>query len=714
MDLGRAKLLRNGLNTLHQAIHPVHGLVWTDGRQVVLTSIDLDCEDITLGNSVIIGHFEHVYGLFWGPLHENSTFALLAVQHKKHVTIWQLYYNPLEKNKLVVVQTCEVGDPFPVLPQGCVWHPSREILLILTKRDLSLLYSVRSESSSVKADIKSSGAISCACWTEEGSQIVVAIECALYSYIWNDVEKTLTPCSFCPIFDIGAKICAVQPIMKNHVAVTTEMPTGNFNCSIRDPVLDAPTLQSTLLALDNELLMKNRRMSVESRRSEPVGLVSVSTLAPADLSQVLARHRKSDPSPLLHFRQSNCTLKNKQDGSKLVIVSFEYNCTTARKLSIPGISVPDILVVDPHGQRVAVSSSICSLVVICPIANSCLPNVQQIKLEENERPKGLCFLTERTLLISVGKQKLNDALFMPLSVSEKYMIYLTTKELMPLEYHSPLVQDGGPVVSTLGNKGVYDEQNLNKELLMPSNIGLQSPMIQRRLTKSVRSPSCEPSPTSSLSDMDENKMATDSFGALETLEAEQTNTRTLKTDQCKNKRKQYRSFFQKPCSENTCESLHLMENNNAGYNKGEGVSITQNLEKNDTCLWDLQCYPSFMRESLKNCMNTQPSPDDPHYLFIIFQDPTCDGVAEKRAVLLSHGKLHLRTVQEVFHLVCIEMKFGSMWIILTEDGNGFVPITFRHNQEVTIRDAREGGCRRSSCADPMASLEPSSSIPQKE
>ncbi|OCT81302.1 WD repeat and coiled-coil-containing protein [Xenopus laevis] len=713
MDLGKAKLLRNGLNALHQAIHPVYGLAWTDGRQVVLTAIEAaECEEATIGNSVIIGHFEHVYGLYWGPVSETNAPALLAVQHKKHVTIWQLYYSPQEKNKLVVVQTCEVGDPCPVLAQGCVWHPSKDIILIVTKRDLFLLYAPRFENAFFKADIKGIGAICCACWTKEGSRVVVAVESALYSYIWDDVQKTLNPCTFCPVFDIDAKIYAIQPITRNHVAVTTEMPAADCYGN-KETISEAPTLQSSLLALDSELSRKNRRMSVESGKSEPVELLRVSSLAPADLPHILARHRKSDPSPLAYMRHNNFTARNKISSSRLIIVSFDNNSTTTRKVSVPGISMPDILVLDANAQRVAVSSNMCNLVVICPIAPSCMPNVQQIKFEETEQVKGACFLNDRTLLVLVGKQRSNDAVLMPLSVSEKYLIYLTTKELTPIEYISSSMVDGSPNVA---NKDFYDEPMLNKELLMPSNIGIQSPMVRRRLTRSLRSTSREPSPTSSLSDFDENRMMTDSFVSLENLDAGPRNRREMSVDHGRRSRKLHGLVSKELCENNTSEALHLLTNNTEGYNKGEDISITRNLENHESELWDSHYCLSVVKESLRNGMKSQlyPSPEDPHYLFITYQDPAHEGVSEKRTVLLSHGKLHLRTVQDVFQLASIEMKFGSMWIILTEDGEGFVPITFKHNQEVTIRDARERGHSRSStcCANSITSLGPSANVPQ--
>ncbi|XP_072714520.1 WD repeat and coiled-coil-containing protein isoform X4 [Ciconia boyciana] len=223
MELGKAKLLRTGLNALYQAIHPVHGIAWTDGKQVILTSLHLHNGEPKFGDSSVVGQFEHVHGLYWGPCPPDAP-ALLAVQHKKHITIWQLCFNVTERNKLLVSQICDISEPFPVLPQGCVWHPKKEILAVLTTRDASVLHSVHLNNSRIKADIKGSGLIHCACWTKEGNRLVVGVGSALHSYLWDDAQKTLNACSFCPIFDVGGYICAVEATLNFQVAVATELP----------------------------------------------------------------------------------------------------------------------------------------------------------------------------------------------------------------------------------------------------------------------------------------------------------------------------------------------------------------------------------------------------------------------------------------------------------------------------------------------------------
>ncbi|XP_068136364.1 WD repeat and coiled-coil-containing protein-like [Hyperolius riggenbachi] len=102
-----------------------------------------------------------------------------------------------------------------------------------------------------------------------------------------------------------------------------------------------------------------------------------------------------------------------------------------------------------------------------------------------------------------------------------------------------------------------------------------------------------------------------------------------------------------------------------------------------------QIYYSEMKDVLSHCSRpmSYPSSEEPPYITITHQRSPEDR-SDTRAILLCHGKLHLSTVRDVFHLQNIEMMFGSKWIVLTEDQEGFTPIIFRANQEVEIREAK--------------------------
>lgn len=532
MDLGKAKLLRTGLNTLHQAIHPVHGIAWTDGRQVCLTALYFINGEVKFGDTNVIGQFEHVLGLFWGPLCCSDSPALLAVQHKKHVTVWQLQLSALEQNKLLCTQTCEMSEPFPLLSQGCVWHPKLDILAVLTKRDTSVLFSVRVDNRRTKADIKGSGLIHCACWTKDGTRLVVGIGSALHSYIWNDIQKSLVACSFCPIFDVGGYICAIEATGEAQVAVATELPLDKI-CGLNAGIafdLPSESLQSHgshVAVSEDDSLLESRRRSLELERSY------IPSSGPLDLTHLLARHRRSDPSPLIHLRRRDTMTDSGQDSSHLILVTYERKVTTTRKVSIPGILVPDIVAFDPRGSTVAVASNTCNMVLVYCITASAMPNIQQISLQANDRPKGVCFLNDKMLLLMVGRQKSNDPAFLPSSNTEKYILRLFAKEL---------IYDGETIPSPSAHAHNHEStsnfcarirrhsEHLSKDdkerpgikdLVLPGGGVIRSPGNRRRLVEEVRSG--DPSPVTSSVDFSDRAVSSASSITVENFDMDHVN-----------------------------------------------------------------------------------------------------------------------------------------------------------------------------------------------
>lgn len=533
MDLGKAKLLRSGLNTLHQAIHPVHGIAWTDGKQVCLTSFFFLNGEVKFGDTNVIGQFEHVFGLFWGPLCCSDSPALLAVQHKKHVTVWQLQLSALEQNKLLCSQTCEMSEPFPLLSQGCVWHPKLDILAVLTKRDTSVLFSVRVDNRRTKADVKGSGLIHCACWTKDGTRLVVAIGSALHSYIWNDIQKSLVACSFCPIFDVGGYICAIEPTGEAQVAVATELPLDKL-CGLNAGIaFDMPADGESLQDHGSSVLMSEEASHGDSRRRSFSERSYIPSSGPLDLTHLLARHRRSDPSPLIHLRRRDTMTGSGQDSSHLILVTYERKVTTTRKVSIPGILVPDIVAFDPRGSTVAVASNTCNMVLVYCITASAMPNIQQISLQTNDRPKGVCFLNDKMLLLMVGRQKSNDPAFLPSSNTDKYILRLFAKELI-YDGETPIT----PSPSAHNHESTSNfcagirrhsehisrddrERPGIKDLLLPGGGVIRSPGNRRRLVEEVKS--AEPSPVASSVDFSDRAPSSASSITVENFDMDHIN-----------------------------------------------------------------------------------------------------------------------------------------------------------------------------------------------
>uniref|UniRef100_A0A8C6XFT8 WD repeat and coiled-coil-containing protein n=1 Tax=Naja naja TaxID=35670 RepID=A0A8C6XFT8_NAJNA len=715
MELGKAKLPRTGLNALYQAIHPIYGIAWTDGKQVTLIPLHFHSKEWRFGDSILIGQFEHVHALYWNACYSADLPALLAVQHKKRVSIWQLIHNVLEKNKLMVFRTCETAEPFQLLPQGCVWHPKRDILSIFTKRDASVLYAVRLDNSKVKADIKSRGLIHCACWTKEGNRLVIAISSSLHSYIWDEAKKTLNACTFCPIFDVGGYICAIEATLDFQIAVATELPPDklpglNAGITFELPVssemdfMSTDSSQSTLVLGDEEYSMDSRRKSFDSGKSVAAHSVASSSSGPTDLISILANHRKLDRGRI-PLRRKVSPLGNGQCSSQLIMVTYEGKITTTRKVSIPGILVPDIIAFDLSAQMVAVASNTCNIVLVSSVTSSCVPNLQRIQLDRNERPKGLSFLTDKLLLILVGKQKFTDTTFIPSSNSDRYVTRLLMKELISGKDSSSksgtsqtLSFTFEPSVSLPEKRRHFknfasEDCTVEQELSRPVNTFIQSPSRRKHMLE-MKSPNYEQTSPSNVCIFYEKGTLRNS-SVLETLEAEPIN-RSMALFGAETPTR----FSNISTSSKVAHKSLNSPKNSILDNDKRATEISINLERWYSSFNDLHLRLLELIEYTKNGRRLSlvyPSSQEPPFIHIKYQKHSSDGaiVEETRNVLLYNGKIPLNLVQQLFDLHIVEMKHGPSWIVLTVDGEGFIPVAFKAKQEIIIRDGKDNYSHRS-------------------
>nr|XP_033794775.1 WD repeat and coiled-coil-containing protein [Geotrypetes seraphini]XP_033794776.1 WD repeat and coiled-coil-containing protein [Geotrypetes seraphini] len=669
MELGKAKLLRTGLNSLFQAIHPVHGLAWTDGRQVMLTALHLHNEHPKFGDSTVIGQFEHVHGLYWGPAGSADAPSLLAIQHKKHVTVWHLYYNILENIKLMVSQTCEISEPFPVLPQGCVWHPKNDVLAVLTKRNASVFYNVRYDNSSIKADVKCSSFIHCACWTK-GNRLVVAAGSALHSYIWDKAQKTLNPCSFCPIFDVGSYVCAIESTGGSQVAIATELPLYKI-CSLNaSNAFDIPDGPESNSAQPNLLVKEEILRATGEEESRNVNGVKDSP-GPVDLTHILANSEKSDSNTLFHLIRKDLLTGSGQDSSHVILVTLEQKVTSTRKISIPGILVPDILAFDPTAHIVAVASNTYSTILVYSLFSSSMP-IQKIHLEKKERPKGLCFLTNKTLLILVGTQKYCDSAFPPSSCSDKYIVRLVVKEVICEEDSSASSRCQNACMRTIAHKVHFenfsrDDQAMKQE---PSKTDCTDlPSGREQTIKEEKAIDYEQNLTSDSKTLGEKSlpfnMETDEEPKIQT--GDQLDVLSEMSNVCNNNNLLVNQEIYRTSSNWVTTFSRIA----GGQQEQSLPEITDSVQTKKTLSLD---YPSF---------------SDPPFVYIRFQKKILSGIAlfgDTRSVLLCHGKLRLNVVQELYKIQLVEMQQGSSWIVLTTDSDGFIPLIFKDKQEIIIRE----------------------------
>ncbi|XP_005400427.1 PREDICTED: WD repeat and coiled-coil-containing protein C2orf44 homolog [Chinchilla lanigera] len=667
MELGKGRLLRTGLNALHEALHPTHGLAWTNGNQVVLTELQLHSGEVKLGDSRILGQFEHVWGVSWAPPDPAGMPALLAVQHKDRVTVWQLCPTTTGSSKWLMSQTTEIRESLPVLPQGCVWHPKNTVLTVLTAHDASVFPSVHCDSSRVRVDIGTQGRIHCACWTRDGQRLVLAVGSCLQSYVWASAQKTLHRCSSCPLFNVDSRVCSIRATVGSEVAVTTELPLAKI-CSLNaSDTVDVPTNGEYaglhISPAGSERSSVDEEAAASETDSEVPASPSFSDLL--DLTHLHFSRPWSEGSALICLRKKDYLTGTGQDSSHLVLVTFGKEVTTARKVIIPGILVPDLIAFNLKTQVVAVASNTCNIILIYSVTSSSMPNVQQIHLETDERPKGISFMTDKLLLILVGKQKSTDAAFLPSSESDQYVIRLVVREVMWEEESSVTsneTQSADATFNGLLNKAngkklieslspVYCHQN--RELLLTANTNSPGTKPGKTLIEEIKSP-----PSSIL----------DGSIALETLHRASWAQGVL------------------PRLTSMPEPPNVPQREKLGKETSQLTKDLEILSRNVTeiqqCLFELRDF-LYNRKKLSP---VYPSSKDPPYVHIIYQKPSYVGPVEKRAVLLCSGKLRLGVIQQMFGLSLVEMLHDSHWILLSADSEGFIPLTFTATQVLIVRD----------------------------
>ncbi|XP_012515895.1 PREDICTED: WD repeat and coiled-coil-containing protein C2orf44 homolog [Propithecus coquereli] len=677
MELGKGKLLRTGLNALYQAIHPTHGLAWTDGSQVVLTNLQLHNGEAKFGDSKVIGQFEHVCGLSWAPAGTADIPTLLAVQHEKHVTVWLLCPSTMETSKWLMSQTCEITESLPVLPQGCLWHPKNAILTVLTAQDVSVFPNVHYHSSRVKADINTQSRIQCACWTQDGQRLVVAVGSSLHSYIWDSAQKTLQKYSLCPVFDVDSCICSIRATVDSQVALATELPLDKI-CGLNvSEIFDVPpngedTFLYTFPVIGEVPCMDEGAIDTETNSEIPL---SPSCLGPLDLTGVHFSQRSSEGSSLISLGKKDYLTGTGQDSSHLVLVTFKEAVAMSRKVTIPGILVPDLIAFNLKAQVVAVASNTCNIILIYSVIPCSVPSIQKIHLENTERPKGMCFLTDKLLLILVGKQKFTDTTFLPSSKSDQYDIRLIVKEVTLKEESSVTSNERQSAYSTFSallNKA--DRKQLieglspdfcyqNRGLLSTANTSSQSGRPGGPLIEEIQSP------LSSICD---------GCIAPETLDAQPVNQSAAVP-----------RHSSTPDHTSALEPTNLSQRKNLQREK-ETSQLSKEVEILSRKLTEMQQCLSELTHFLhsgKKPSSVYPLFQDPPYVHIIYQKPHYVGpVVEKRALLLCDGKLRLGMVQQTFGLSLIEMLHDSHWILLSADSEGFIPLTFTATQEIIVRD----------------------------
>ncbi|XP_033635584.1 WD repeat and coiled-coil-containing protein-like [Asterias rubens] len=317
MFLGRGKSRRANVNHLQNAFHPVHGLVWSDGEHVNLSSISVNQDEITACPPTTLGQFNSVEQVAWSG---DSTQCFLSVQHTRSITLWKVQLDKSQKLKLSRVK--EIHEE--AIPQGCMWHPTTALLLILSRDQLLL---VDPEKDSVKTlPLNTHQRITAGVWSLDGSKVIVAlgsklIVCELDGNNQLVVDKTIQNFSG-PI----RKIVSVTPDI---VAVTLDLPLARLLNQSKEDMFEATPFAEFMIKSTTEdchqsnVLLESRSEAnrSEENRSELKGqseLKCVDTISGVDSAltkEILKRSGPIDVTALFRRRGGGNQTSDKKSDS---------------------------------------------------------------------------------------------------------------------------------------------------------------------------------------------------------------------------------------------------------------------------------------------------------------------------------------------------------------------------------------------------------------
>nr|KAG5694499.1 hypothetical protein BaRGS_014230 [Batillaria attramentaria] len=74
---------------INTALHPDHGVIWTDGKGIYLAPVHLYRDQVENAGSLRLGEFEFVQSVHWSFSVDHDTCYMAAV-HQQNVTVWRV------------------------------------------------------------------------------------------------------------------------------------------------------------------------------------------------------------------------------------------------------------------------------------------------------------------------------------------------------------------------------------------------------------------------------------------------------------------------------------------------------------------------------------------------------------------------------------------------------------------------------------------------
>ncbi|XP_074650273.1 uncharacterized protein LOC141905329 isoform X1 [Tubulanus polymorphus] len=419
MELGYAKLKKNGINFLSNSINLKHGLAWTDGCQLNITQVKHLAKGIGENEKQIkLGNFDYVESVCWSI--SKSGYCFLCVVHRDTVSIWNIEgsHSALSSKQLRKISVLPIA-------QGCLWNPSNDVLSILTKDQCNFYFNHLQNKSSFALQLPSlvdGGKISCGTWSPDGNRLYLGVGNSVVEYSWNNINNISEyTVSAWKVPNLDGDLCCVTPLNNGQLVFSAEMPL--------DALLDDDLFETPDIDYDDD-------NDVENPDKDNNNVTGPDQNAAAEVEdsvdEDVIRPRLETETSLTH-KLLNLDIRPKENEvqtSQLIVVDTVPYMDKVANVAVPNLLVPNLLHFHAPTVTVVVSGNSHTQIYMydCRQADN-LVNIGVIELEPNERAKGLGtfhWLSKSLSQIGVmvGRIDDDDSAFLSSSLEREYKLEL--------------------------------------------------------------------------------------------------------------------------------------------------------------------------------------------------------------------------------------------------------------------------------------------------
>lgn len=719
MEIGNVTLRSKGINILTSAIHPKHGLVWTDGRCIFLARFKIVKNQVEHGKSVKLKEFDSVRCVQWS---QTDGICYLSIAHKECVTVWKVEG---EVPRLEFKQIRKIS--IQILPQGCQWNPCREVLCLLSRHQVRFFYRHGKTRGCYAIPALESGRITCGSWSKDGLKLVVCVGSALLIYSWKSIDCAISEFETHAwnVPKLNGDITAIASMTANLFALATEVPISSF------------CLPSNVFVLSDS--QSSRLGSADSNGNE---------------NQIIEVPEMTNTQKLMNLKQNPELQENNL--SRLVIINVKDDMKDLEyvtNVSIKEIISPDILHYETARNVLVIGSNTHPRLQLFTLTRDKeLLKLANVELESHSRPKGVCSIPEvllshindHSMLIMLGKQVETNNAFPSTSLESKYELWLQCFSLD----HSDVANENGqksmspgansstsqssrtvsvsssasspfsssppqsPIQSPRGTSlFTAESETLSKPLI--EEIGNKTDAPKELKTEVADFHSTAPKfsnpyvashwnlntkgkmdpvgvPVKSTEESAANGFQETSFSVVTHVSPDPTPTIQMNGNQVKEEKKE-----EEDGEEEASGYEHL--ENELRYQNNQITELEKRIEELKSVIDKSSCVFPTIYQSCKE-------PETINVIHVLES-----GISIKKIFLLDNGRLKMDAVKQAFCLNSVELYIDGLPIILSANIDGYIPLKFEPKSTLFI-----GGVSAPSSDDTISisSLASSSLQPQ--